>query len=172
MNKKAYLVGISPMVRVVVDENATEEQVLDAAINKMLEDPCEYIHATHCFEVKEDTECPYIPETDSDDVDGILAVNSDDININDTSFHHVTINTSVEKLAKVLGKPMNGDGGCKVNYEWKLKVRHNGEEFVATIYDWKEGRISRNQNIEFHIGGFSASEERIAKDYLEKLLAK
>lgn len=168
--KKAYLVGISPMC-VVVDENATEEQVIDAAINKMLENPCEYIHATYRFEVKEDTECPYKPETD-DDVDGILAVNSDDINVSNTSFHHVTINTSVEKLAKVLGKPMKGDGGYKVNYEWKLKVRHNGKEFIATVYDWKEGRISRKQNIEFHIGGFSASEECIAKDYIEKLLVK
>lgn len=166
--KKAYLVGISPMVRVVVDENAIEEQVIDAAISKMREDPCEYIHATHCNEVKEDTECPYNPETDGD-IDGIVEVNGD-INDSGTSFHGVTIHASVEKLEKVLGKPMNGDGGYKVNYDWKLKVRHNGEEFVATVYDWKESRISRGQNIEFHIGGFRASEEGIAKEYIEKLL--
>ena len=64
MEMKAYIVGISPLVRVVVPENATEEEVIDAAIEKMRKDPDEYIHATHCDEVREDTECPYNPETD------------------------------------------------------------------------------------------------------------
>lgn len=64
MKKKAYIVGINPLVRVVVPENATEEEVIDAAIEKMRKNPDEYIHATHCNEVREDTECPYNPETD------------------------------------------------------------------------------------------------------------
>ena len=62
--KKAYIVGISPMVRVVVPENATKEEVIDAAIEKMRKNPDEYIHPMHCDEVREDTECPCNPETD------------------------------------------------------------------------------------------------------------
>ena len=61
MKNKAYIVGISPLVRVVVPENATEKEVIDAAIEKMRKTPNEYIHATHCDEVREDTECHYNP---------------------------------------------------------------------------------------------------------------
>lgn len=64
MSKKAYLVAISPMVRVVADENASEEDVIDLAVEKMRSDPCEYLHATHCDELREDVECPYDPEED------------------------------------------------------------------------------------------------------------
>lgn len=62
--KKAYLVTISPMVRVVADENASEEAVIELAVEKMRKDPDEYLHATHCDDLKEDVECPYNPETD------------------------------------------------------------------------------------------------------------
>lgn len=62
--KKAYLVAVSPMVRVVADENATEEEVISLAVDKMRKDPCEYLNAANCDTVKEDTECPYSPETD------------------------------------------------------------------------------------------------------------
>lgn len=64
MSKKAYLVAISPMVRVVADENASEEDVIDLAVEKMRSDPYEYLHATHCDELREDVECPYDPEKD------------------------------------------------------------------------------------------------------------
>lgn len=76
MKKKAYIVGISPSVRVVVPENATEEQIIDIAIEKMRKDPDEYLHATHCNEVKEDTECPYNPETDETPEQGTSKVDA------------------------------------------------------------------------------------------------
>lgn len=62
--KKAYLVAISPMVRVVADENASEEKVIELAVEKMRKDPDEYLHATHCDDIREDVECPYNPEKD------------------------------------------------------------------------------------------------------------
>lgn len=76
MKKNAYIVGISPSVRVVVPENATEEQIIDIAIEKMRKDPDEYLHATHCDEVREDTECPYNPETDENPEQGASKVNA------------------------------------------------------------------------------------------------
>lgn len=57
---KAYLVEIAPMVRVEVEDNATEEQIIEAAIEKMRKDPYEYIHPTHCTDVTPDKECPYM----------------------------------------------------------------------------------------------------------------
>lgn len=62
--KKAYLVTISPMVRVVADKNASEEEVIELAVEKMRKDPDEYLHATHCDDIREDVECPYNPEKD------------------------------------------------------------------------------------------------------------
>lgn len=62
--KKAYIVGISPMVRVITPADATKEQIIDLAIEEMRKHPNEYIHAMHCDEVREDTECPYDPEKD------------------------------------------------------------------------------------------------------------
>ena len=56
---KAYLVTISPMVRVVVDDAAREEEIIAKAIEKMRQTPNEYLDY-----VKEDTECPYNPEND------------------------------------------------------------------------------------------------------------
>lgn len=76
MKKKAYIVGISPLVRVVVPENATEEEVIDAAIEKMRKNPNEYIHTTHCDGVREDTERPYDPETDETQGQGASKVNA------------------------------------------------------------------------------------------------
>lgn len=76
MENKAYIVGISPLVRVVVPENTTKEQIIDIAIEKMRKNPNEYIHAAHCDEVREDTECPYNPETDETPEQGISKVDA------------------------------------------------------------------------------------------------
>lgn len=160
---KAYLVTISPMVRVVVNDNATEEEIIDAAVNKMRDNPCEYLHPTHCEEVKEDTECPCNNE------EGIVAVN-DGVNAGGTSFHKVTLYTSASELESVLGKPLNG--GDKVNYEWEIKAVCDGREIVATIYDWKEGDIGKDQKIHFHVGGFNERDENIVKDIVLGLLSQ
>lgn len=106
-----------------------------------------------------------------DEEDGIVMCNNG-VNVGGTSFHGVTIMSTVNKLEKALGKPTNGDGGYKTNYDWSLKVRHEGKEFVATVYDWKDGHFGRDQQIEFHISGFSETEELIAKGYIEAKLAE
>lgn len=160
---KAYLVTISPMVRVVVNDNATEEEIINAAVDKMRDNPYEYIHPTHCEEVKEDTECPY------NDEEGIVAVNNG-VNVGGTSYHGITLYTSASELESVLGKPINGDGGYKVNYEWGIKAVYEGREIVATIYDWKEGGIAKEQKIHFHVGGFNEHDESIVKDIVLGLL--
>ena len=70
-----------------------------------------------------------------------------------TSFHDNTITASVNELIAVMGEPVyqGNDGEDKVNFEWEMETE-DGEVF--TVYDWKEYRsISRNEQIEWHIGG-------------------
>jgi hypothetical protein len=72
-----------------------------------------------------------------------------------TSFHDTVIKTTVNKLVKALGKPMNdqNDGKDKINFEWVLEL-NNGDVF--TVYDYKEYRIlDLDEIIEFHIGGIN-----------------
>jgi hypothetical protein len=161
---KAYLVTINPMVRVVMNDNATEEEIINAAVNKMRNNPSEYLKPANCKEVKEDTECPYNNE------DGIVAVN-DGVDVTGTSFHGITLYTSVSELESVLGKPLNGDGGYKVRYKWEIKAMRDGREIIATIYDWKEGHIGRDQKIHIHVGGFNRLDESIVKDFILGLLS-
>jgi len=91
-------------------------------------------------------------------------------NTTGASFHGVVIRSTVNKLEKVLGKPTNGDGGYMVNYVWPIRVVHEGGEFIASVYDWKDGRFDRDQEIEFHVGGFDRLQELIVKDYIEEKL--
>lgn len=70
-----------------------------------------------------------------------------------TSFHDSVINTTVNKLIKVLGKPVFGDnsGTDKINFEWVMEL-NSGDVF--TVYDYKEYRVlDTNEIIEWHIGG-------------------
>lgn len=159
---KAYLVTISPMVRVVVDDNATEEEIINAAVDKMRGNPYEYLHPTHCEEVKEDTECP------CNNKEGIVAVN-DGVTVGG-AFHNVTLYASASELESVLGKPLNGNDGYKVNYMWNIKAVYDGREIVASIYDWKEGYIGKDQKIHFHVGGFNEYDEGIVKNIVLGLL--
>ncbi len=55
---KAMLVSISPMVRVVVADNATESQIIEAAKRKMFATVSEDFES-HVDEIKDDTEVPY-----------------------------------------------------------------------------------------------------------------
>ena len=63
---KAYLVTFSPMVRVIAEDNASEEDIVSIAVQIMRMNAEEYLHATHCEDVREDTECPYDPVKDKD----------------------------------------------------------------------------------------------------------
>jgi hypothetical protein len=84
---------------------------------------------------------------------------------NGTSFHGVTITTSIEKLTKVLGEPSYiGDYEDKVTVEWVCELEDGS---IVTVYDWKEYRkISEFENIEFHIGGMSKMKTFDAQSYL------
>ena len=73
--------------------------------------------------------------------------------VNGTSFHDVTIRTSINELTKLLGEPSMEDnsGEDKVNVEWEV-ITEDGT--VGTIYDWKEyRRLDGDTVVEFHIGG-------------------
>jgi hypothetical protein len=65
MTKVAKLVCVSLMTRVVVDEDATEEQIIDAAkhrfIDKLNTEIDENIES-----IEDDEECPYDPDLDID----------------------------------------------------------------------------------------------------------
>jgi len=70
-----------------------------------------------------------------------------------TSFHDSVINTTVNKLIKVLGEPKHSDnsGTDKINFEWTMEL-NSGDVF--TVYDYKEYRsLDPNEIIEWHIGG-------------------
>ena len=92
--------------------------------------------------------------------------------ISGTSFHNSTITASVNELIAAIGEPQyqSNDGQDKVNFEWDCETE-DGDVF--TIYDWKEYRpISRDEQIEWHIGGNSGYQTSIAAEEVEQLLNK
>ena len=58
MTKVAKLVTISLMTRVIVDENATDEQIVEAAKSKFIE-KINNEALENLEDIVEDTECPY-----------------------------------------------------------------------------------------------------------------
>jgi hypothetical protein len=89
-----------------------------------------------------------------------------------TSFHNVTIKTTINELVRVLGGPtyQGNDGEDKVNIEWVCETE-NGD--VVTIYDWKEYRVLElDEKIEFHLGGHSKMHTFDGKEELVALLNK
>ncbi len=88
---------------------------------------------------------------------------------NGTSYHDTTISATVNQLTAAFGEPYdNNTGEDKVNFEWDMETE-DGEVF--TIYDWKEYRIiSKNEIIEWHIGGHSVEvTEKAAEEIKESL---
>jgi hypothetical protein len=86
-----------------------------------------------------------------------------------SSFHGITIDTTVNKLIEAIGEPMYVDnsGEDKSNYDFSFQV----EDFEAFVYDWKEYRpIGPNELIEFHIGTDTRMQSLIALEELRKLL--
>jgi hypothetical protein len=86
-----------------------------------------------------------------------------------TSFHGVTIRATVDQLTKAFGEPYdNNSGDDKVNFEWDMET-DEGEVF--TIYDWKEYRVLRSDEmITWHIGSKSKSDSNVAERELLKAL--
>jgi hypothetical protein len=88
----------------------------------------------------------------------------------ETSFHFVTIRTTVNKLEQAIGQAqcIDNSGDDKVNYDWCCETE-DGDVF--TIYDWKEYRpIGPNEMVEFHIGGETKSITEQAKRELLAIL--
>jgi hypothetical protein len=74
-----------------------------------------------------------------------------------TSYHGVNITTTVQQLIDILGEPthVENTGEDKTNFDWNCMTSN---EDIVTIYDWKEYRpISKDEVIEFHIGGHTLS---------------
>jgi hypothetical protein len=70
-----------------------------------------------------------------------------------TSFHNVTIKSTINILTDTLGHPQyyQNTGEDKVNVEWICETESGN---VVTIYDWREHRtIGVDEEIEFHLGG-------------------
>ncbi len=53
-----------------------------------------------------------------------------------SSFHGITITTTVNKLIEAIGEPYweNNSGEDKSNYDFSFQV----QDFEAFVYDWKE----------------------------------
>jgi hypothetical protein len=91
---------------------------------------------------------------------------------NRTSFHNVTIKTTINKLMEAIGDPnyFENSGKDKVNVEW---VRETALGHVITIYDYKEYRVlGLNEEVEFHLGGQEKDHTLTAKRELELYLNK
>ena len=65
-NKVAKLVTITVITRVIVDENATDEEITNAAKARLIY-KAQNEYNDSGFEIEDDTECPFDPE-DPDDV--------------------------------------------------------------------------------------------------------
>lgn len=90
---------------------------------------------------------------------------SKDIDPSGTSFHGVTITSTPKKVESVMGSSVYSCN--KTNFNW-YGMTNDGQIF--TVYDWKMGEVSKNQTVEFHIGGFSKESEEKAKEELIALL--
>jgi hypothetical protein len=89
---------------------------------------------------------------------------------NGTSYHDTTIVTTPRKLVELFPRSYSeqNDGQDKVNFDFVLE-NSNGDVF--TIYDWKEYRpIGMDEQIQFHIGGFSREVTEQSKEDLLKML--
>jgi hypothetical protein len=72
MNKVAKLIEVSLMVRVIVDENATEEQIIAASYDKFQDKLDNRELGDNLVSIEDDTECPFGSfDTDNQEDDGI-----------------------------------------------------------------------------------------------------
>ena len=91
-------------------------------------------------------------------------------NTDGTSFHGVVIRATVNQLISAFGDPSMeyNTGEDKVNFEWEMET-NEGEVFC--IYDWKEGRpLKSDEIVTWHIGSKSKSVSYDAERELKKAL--
>ena len=65
MSKVAKLVSVSLMTRVIVDEDASESEILELAGIKLAE-KIQYELTDHLEDIEDDIECPYDPAFDEE----------------------------------------------------------------------------------------------------------
>lgn len=85
------------------------------------------------------------------------------------SYHGVNVRASYTQLSLAFGQGeiLNDD---KVSYEWVCETEDSRK---FTIYDWKEGRFSDDQVIEWHIGSDDLYSSLVAKDeIIEEMMLK
>lgn len=63
MAKVAKLVAVSLLTRVIVEDTASDEEILDAACPRFIEKISTEL-SEHLEYIEDDTECPYDPQTD------------------------------------------------------------------------------------------------------------
>ena len=86
-----------------------------------------------------------------------------------TSFFSVTIHTTVSILNSILGEAQYKASSPVeiVKYCWDCETE---DDHVFTVYDWMETEIDEDEVYEFHIGAFSESASRTAKQELLNLI--
>ena len=96
-------------------------------------------------------------------------VKKTDKSTNGTSFHGITIKTTLGRLRAAFGDPQseNNDGLGKTNIDYQLETP-DGDVF--TVYDWKRYRaIGEDELLDFHIGAHSDKIAFQAKQELHRM---
>jgi len=88
-----------------------------------------------------------------------------DLDANGTSFYGTTVMATAKQIASFMGPSL---WSCsKTNFNWTAAT-DDGEVF--TVYDWKEGDITEDTKVYFHIGGFNKeTTEKAKKEMLRHL---
>jgi hypothetical protein len=87
----------------------------------------------------------------------------------ETSFHGITIKTTLGRLRAAFGDPQweSNDGEDKTNIDYNLETP-DGDVF--TVYDWKNYRpIGEDEVLDFHIGADSSRIAFQAKNEMHKM---
>jgi hypothetical protein len=105
MNKVAKLIEVSLMVRVIVDENATEEQIIAASYDKFQDKLDNRELGDNLVSIENDTECPFGTfDTDNQEDDGITN------KMLNNAQHYLSAETD-EELREMVKKIMNHEEG-------------------------------------------------------------
>lgn len=74
------------------------------------------------------------------------------VNLRGTSYHNVNYLCSKDVLTELFGEPISPDDS-KTKYEWDFIIKDDdGNEYVACLYDYKNGDFKDNEIIKWHIG--------------------
>ena len=74
------------------------------------------------------------------------------VNLKGTSYHNVNYLCSKDVLTELFGEPISPDDS-KTKYEWDFIIKDDdGNEYVACLYDYKNGDFKDNEIIKWHIG--------------------